>query len=290
MLCCLLGDWSDTARAFTAGRATAIGELIDASVLHDRAVLPSWRALADALGVALVSVAEAYDLLSAAAAMSMQIVTTATTICMVNDEVTFRQLVARASLRTIRTKDLAAVFANPRQAARALERRGLLHRLAHGFYCAIPAEHNPAQWRPTIEAAAAGIASAVYGDRVPVLTGLTAARVHRALPRAIGVAFTAVPIQRRPLQLLDREGRIHFVTRAVADLDAVLVTTDLGQTLATTPEQTVLDLARADPRGQDADAREAIDALWPECDQSVLAEIAGRQRMRATLVRLRARG
>lgn len=240
--------------------------------------------------MALVSVAEAYDLLSAAAAMSMQIVTTATTICMVNDEVTFRQLVARASMRTIRTKDLAAVFANPRQAARALERRGLLHRLAHGFYCAIPAEHNPAQWRPTIEAAAAGIASAMYGDRVPVLTGLTAARVHRALPRAIGVAFTAVPIQRRPLQLLDREGRIHFVTRAVADLDAVLVTTDLGQTLATTPEQTVLDLARADPRGQDADAREAIYALWPECDQSVLAEIAGRQRMRATLVRLRARG
>ena len=41
MLCCLLGDWSDTARAFTAGRATAIGELIDASVLHDGAVLPS---------------------------------------------------------------------------------------------------------------------------------------------------------------------------------------------------------------------------------------------------------
>jgi len=66
------------------------------------------------------------------------------------------------------------------------------------------------------------------------------------------------------------------------------VTTDLGQALATTPEQTVLDLGRADPRGQDADGREAIDALWPECDQVVLAEIASRQRMRATLARLRA--
>jgi hypothetical protein len=74
----------------------------------------------------------------------------------------------------------------------------------------------------------------------------------------------------------------------VADLDAVLVTTDLGQALATTPEQTVLDLTRADPGGQDADTQETVNALWPECDQAVLAEIAGRQRMRATLARLRA--
>ena len=221
--------------------------------------------------------------------MSMQKVAAATTICMVNEELTFQQLAARAPLRTIRTKDLAEVYAYPRQAARALERRGLLHRLAHGFYCAVPAEHNPALWRPTIEAAAAGIASAIFGDRVPVLTGLTAARVHRALPRGIGVAFAAVPAQRRPLQLVDRAGRIHFVSRAVVRLDAVLVTTDLGQALATTPEQTVLDLARADPRGQDDDAQEAIDALWPECDEATLAEIAGRQRMRATLARLRAK-
>jgi predicted transcriptional regulator of viral defense system len=218
----------------------------------------------------------------------MQIVAIATTICMVSKELAFRQLVARAPLRTIRTNDLIEVYANPRQEARALERRGLLHRLAHGFYCAVPPEQKPALWRPTIEAAAAGIASAIHGDRVSVLTGLTAARVHRALPRAIGVGFVAVPVQRRPLQLVDRAGRIHFVTRAVADLDAVLVTTDLGQALATTPEQTVLDLGRADPRGQNTDAREAIDTLWPECDQVVLAEIAGRQRMRTTLARLRA--
>jgi AbiEi antitoxin C-terminal domain len=202
--------------------------------------------------------------------------------------VTFRQLVARAPLRTIRTNDLAEMYANPRQAARGLDRRGLLHHLAHGFYCAVPPEHNPALWRPSIEAAAAGIASAIHGDRVAVLTGLSAARVHRALPRAIGVAFVAVPVQRRPLRLVDRAGRIQFVTRGVEDLDAVLVTTDLGQALATTPEQTVLDLGRADPRGQDVDAREAINTLWPECDQVVLAEIAGRQRMRATLARLRA--
>jgi len=195
--------------------------------------------------------------------------------------------VARAPLRTIRTKDLAEVYAHPRQEARALERRGLLHRLAYGFYCAVPAEHDPAVWLPTIEAAAAGIATAIYGDRVPVLTGLTAARVQHALPRAIGVAFVAVPTQRRPLELLDRTGQVRFMTRTVEDLDALLVMTDLGQALATTPEQTVLDLGRGDPRGEDADAREVIDALWAECDQAVLVEIAGRQRMHATLKRLR---
>jgi len=65
MLCRLLGDWSDTARTFPAALAAAIGELIDESVLRDGAILPSQRALADALGVARVTVAEAYDLLSA---------------------------------------------------------------------------------------------------------------------------------------------------------------------------------------------------------------------------------
>ena len=91
-------------------------------------------------------------------------------------------------------------------------------------------------------------------DRVPVLTGLTAGRVQQALPRAIDVAFVAVPTQRRPLQLVDRAGQVRFVTRAVPDLDAVLVTTALGQALATTPEQTVLDLGRAAPHGEDVDA------------------------------------
>src|SRR5450631_3437320 len=38
----------------------------------------------------------------------------------------------------------------PGRAARALERPGLLHRLAHGFYCAVPAEHDPELWQPTI--------------------------------------------------------------------------------------------------------------------------------------------
>lgn len=195
---------------------------------------------------------------------------------------------SRAPLRTIRTAELAFAYAHPRQEARALERRGLLHRLAHGIYCAVPPEGDPMTWRPTLEAATAAVATALYGDRVPVLTGLTAARMHRALPRAIGVGYVAVPTRRRALRLADRDSEVRFVTRAVAELDAIAMTTELGQVLVTTPEQTVLDLARADPRAEDLDAQEAINALWPECDPAVLDEIAGHQRMRATYARVAA--
>ena len=132
------------------------------------------------------------------------------------------------------------------------------------------------------------MATSLYGDRVPVLTGLTAARMHRALPRAISVGYVAVPTRRRALRLADRDGEVRFVTRAVSELDAVAMATELGQTLVTTVEQTVLDLARADSRGEDLDTQQAIEALWPQCDPAVLEEIAGRQRMRATLRRVAA--
>jgi hypothetical protein len=44
-------------------------------------------------------------------------------------------------------------------------------------------------------------------------------------------------------------------------MDASLVSTDLGQSLATTVEQTVLDLARSDPRLGGLDAQKAIGVL-----------------------------
>jgi hypothetical protein len=191
-------------------------------------------------------------------------------------------------LRTIRTADLGDTYAHPRPEIRELERRGLLHRLAHGIYCAVPPEGDPQKWRPALEAATAAVATSLYGDRVPVLTGLTAARMHRALPRAISVGYVAVPTRRRALRLADRDGEVRFVMRAVSQLDAVAMATELGQTLVTTAEQTVLDLARADSREEDLDTQQAIEALWPQCDPAVLDEIAGRQRMRATLRRVAA--
>lgn len=203
-----------------------------------------------------------------------------------NNERDALKVVGRAPLRTVRAADLAHLYAYPGPELAILQRRGVVHRLAHGIYCAVPPEHIGAGWRPTLEGATAAIATALYGDRVPVLTGLTAARVHRALPRAIGTGYVAVPTGRRPLRLADRDSAVCFVMRDVAALDAVLIQTDLGPALATTPEQTVLDLARNDPRAEDVDAQDAIAALWPECEPDVLEGIADRQRMRATLDRV----
>ena len=212
-----------------------------------------------------------------------------TKLCMMTAEREALRLIARAPMRTVRAPDLAGVYAFPGPSLAALARRGVVHRLTHGIYCAVPPEHTGDTWRPSLEATVAAIATALYGDRIPVLTGLTAARLHQALPRAIGVGYVAVPTQRRPMRLADRDGEVRFVMRTIANLDAVAVTTELGKALVTTPEQTVLDLARADPRAEDLDTQEAIDALWPQCDPAVLEEIAARQRMRATHGRLAAR-
>lgn len=218
----------------------------------------------------------------------MQKVVRATKFCIVNGEREVLRLIARAPMRTVRPADLESVYAYPGPQLAILERRGVVLRLAHGFYCAVPAEHVGGAWRPTIEAAAAAVATAAYGEGVPVLTGLSAARVHRALPRAIGVGFVAVPAQRRPLPLAGRDGDIRFVRRDVKELDAIAVTTELGRALATTPEQTVLDLARLDPRGEDADSQEAIATLWRRSDPDALRAIADRQRMKATYARVAA--
>src|SRR4051794_4711604 len=188
----------------------------------------------------------------------MQFLVATTNIRMVNRERDVLRAIARAPLRTVRAEALAGIYSHPGPELAILMRRGVVHRLTQGIYCAVPAEHVGDGWRPTLEAATAAVATTLYGDRVPVLTGLTAARMHRALPRAIGVGYVAVPTQRRPLRFADREGEIRFVMRDVQVLDAVLVQTDLGPALTTTPEQTVLDLGRADPRGQDVDAHDAI--------------------------------
>src|SRR5690625_3063855 len=121
------------------------------------------------------------------------------------------------------------------------------HRLAYGYYGLVPLAQNPRMWMPDLETAAAGVATAVWGDAVPILMGLSAARIHGALPRALGEAMVAVPSIHGPISLTDRNATIRFITRNVEALDAIRVGTELGPALATTPAQTALDLAR-DPR------------------------------------------
>jgi hypothetical protein len=197
---------------------------------------------------------------------------------------------AQAPLRTVRTGDAGAVYAHPGTQMARLERLGLLHRVAVGYYVVVPQDRIGTDWRPTIEGAAAGIATAAVGAGRAALMGITAARMHNAVPRALAIAIVAAPGDRRDIKLKDRDGTVHFVQRDTDALDAELMTTDLGPCLVTTPEQTVLDLAHRPNLGHaEPEAHAAIAALLPRCDDQTLESIAGRQRLRAALTRIRCR-
>jgi hypothetical protein len=169
-----------------------------------------------------------------------------------------------------------------------LERLGLLHKVAVGYYVVVPQEHVGGTWRPTVEAVAGGIAAAAFGLNQIVLMGISAARLHGVLPRALAVGTVAVPTWRRPIALADRDAVIRFVERDTAVLDAEMMATDLGQCLVTTPEQTVLDLAHRPDLGNAAgEVETAIVTLLPRCDNANLDRIAAEQRLVAALGRVR---
>lgn len=195
---------------------------------------------------------------------------------------------ARAPMRTVRTADASAVYAHPGTQMVRLERLGLLHKVATGYYVVVPQELIGTDWRPTIEATAAGVATAALGAGRAVLMGVSAARLHNVVPRALGMAIVAVPGDRRDIVLRDRDGLVHFVERDPHVLDAELMTTDLGQCLVTTAEQTVLDLAHRPNLGHVVDeAHAAIVALLPRCNEETLERLADEQRLRAALTRVR---
>ena len=195
---------------------------------------------------------------------------------------------ARTSYGVLRPQDAAAVYAQPRPEFRRLVARGALHALATGYFAVVPPSDRDRRWQPTVEAAAYGIAAASYGPAQAVLMGLSAARLHGAIPRALAVAVVAVPKQRPTLALVDREATVVFVRRRTEVLAAERMATDLGFALVTTVEQTVLDLARQ-PQvgGVPAEARAAIAALWTRCDPDELGRIAKHQRGAAALRRAR---
>jgi predicted transcriptional regulator of viral defense system len=198
---------------------------------------------------------------------------------------------ARMPMRTLRPMDAEATYPHPRTQLARLEQNGLLHKVAVGYYVVVPQDQVGQLWKPTIEAVAGGIAAAAVGIDHAVLMGVTAARLHNAIPRALAIGIVAAPKRRHDIELCDRVGRIHFVGRPTATLDAELMQTELGACLVTTPEQTVLDLAHRPDLGHAAgEARAAIKTLLRRCDPARLDEIAGQQRLRAALARARTAG
>ncbi|WP_234803483.1 type IV toxin-antitoxin system AbiEi family antitoxin [Mycobacteroides abscessus] len=119
--------------------------------------------------------------------------------------------------------------------------------------------------------------------------GPSAARLHGAIPRALATATIAVPSQHRAIELSDRPAVVRFIERETARLDAERINTQLGPTLVTTPEQTVLDLAHRPELGEVAlDVPTAVATLFGRCDEQRIAALAQDQRRTASLRRAEA--
>ncbi len=203
-------------------------------------------------------------------------------------QVAVPRVLASKPLRTFRAQDAAVAYAHPRPQLARLEQAGSLHRPAWGYYVVVPQELAGTDWMPSLEATAAGIAAARFAPARAPLMGVSAARVHGAIPRALSTAIVAAPSRHDAIELLDRPGRIQFVKRDTSRLDVLPVTTELGRALVTSVEQTVLDLGRQPAIGvADDQLPEALRALLPRCDQAMLAELADAQRLRSALARAR---
>ena len=197
---------------------------------------------------------------------------------------------ARLPMRMVRAATAADVYAHPRAELARLKDSGLLHRVATGFYVAVPDDRVGAEWMPGLEAAAAGIAVAAYSADDAVVMGVSAARLHGAIPRAFATAVVAVPTRHDPIRLADRQALVRFVVRDTARLDAERIDTELGPVLVTTAEQTVLDLVKRPGLGDaEGEVWPAVEQLYRRCDLDVVAEIVDTQKMRTTLVRLQDR-
>lgn len=195
-------------------------------------------------------------------------------------------VLTQAPLKTIRPRDAAAVYAHPRPQLVRLADHGLLHRLADGYYVVVPQDTVGRRWIPELEAAAAGIATTIYGHNDIVVMGLSAARLHGALPRAAATAIVAVPRRHHPIALTDRPAIVRFVQRDTGRLDAERISTELGSTLVTTPEQTVLDLAHRPSLGDhEADIPTTVAILYARSDKKRLQDLASEQRRLASLRR-----
>jgi hypothetical protein len=141
-------------------------------------------------------------------------------------------------------------------------------------------------WRPDLNAAALGIAQADYGLDASALMGVSAARHHGAIPRALAVAVVAVPRQRPALN--SEIGTVYYSRRDCGRLDLERVDTELGSGWITTIEQTALDLAARPDQASlpTAEIDQALRSLALRADPALLAELAAAQHRPAALRRV----
>ena len=182
-----------------------------------------------------------------------------------------------APMRTVRPVLLRGLYANPEKELVRLRNRGTLTKIAHGTYIAKPDRiAADQQWMPPFEEAAMAYATAAYGDRVPILMGIGAARHWHAIPRAIGVTVIAVPEPHRPVNL-ETGGRVVFAVRRAEPVEAIPVQSGLGTMRVTTIEQTLIDLIRYPDLGDiPQDTAAAARALRGRIDDVELTRLISR--------------
>ena len=189
-------------------------------------------------------------------------------------------------LSTFRPAQAKHTYAHPAAEVARLYHHGLLHRFTDGYYVVVPQDMVGRRWMPGLEAAAAGIASSIYGADDIVLMGVSAARLHGAISRALATATVATPAQHRPIVLSDRTAIVRFVKRNTRVIDAERYETELGSTLVTTPEQTILDLAHRPNLGDaEIDVPSAVAALYERTDKDHLQALATEQKRTTSLKR-----
>lgn len=182
-------------------------------------------------------------------------------------------------------RSAAAVYAQPAAELKRLLDAGAVQKVAHGYYFAVPLSKRGTDWQPSIETLAAGLAAAIYGHGRGAIWGLSAARTHGALPRAISTAFLLGPRQHRPIELKARAGRVEFRKRDPDRLDLEYLATELGPALVTSIDQTILDLSAQPFLPEDEMRAGAVRTLMTMTVPERLADLAERVRGRTALGR-----
>ena len=138
--------------------------------------------------------------------------------------------------------------------------------------------------RPPLERVALGIAAAEFGPSEVALIGPSAARVHGAIPRPLGMATVSYP-STRPRDIQTIVGTVRTYRRSIDQMDVVRVNNDLASGLVTSVEMTLLDLAGKAPKWSltSATRNEAIRLLAVRSDWDLVDDLADAYRKKTAL-------
>lgn len=185
----------------------------------------------------------------------------------------------------VTVQSASAVYAHPAGEVKRLEATGALLKVARGYYIAVPIHKRNGHWLPSMEAIAAGMSVSIYGPDDGAIWGLSAARIHGCLPRAISTGYACGPRQHRKIDLVARDGDVQFMKRDTERLDLELFNSEIGPALVTSVAQTILDLGRREFNAESSTRTEVVRNLMSQVDTSELINLAARSRGQTALKR-----